>query len=257
MSVRLPGTLKLLFPTARRATLLAAMLGASSVFAAPKASGPPRCERCSDLPMLEGQFFQQEFLRKAFEEYVNWKLPSVPSGYEGTAKDFMVETITAAFSQYLNSPAGGGGGTAAAELGTDFDTCTLVFYVKDAQGRNVIDPKTKKPKSIPFDENAYRAKNCKAIADYLLAHENQHVADCKSQKRDLSSWLVYATYDARAYAAGMRNLRKSIAQLATRCGWEGSTHSTKKDAEGSDAPVIPTPEEVKTLAHALKTGGHK
>lgn len=239
------------------AALTASLLLTSPALAAGKSSGPPRCDRCRDLPMLESQLFQQEFLRKAFQEYVDWKVPSVPSGYDGTGRDFMVETITAQFNAYLNSPAGGGGGRGAAELGTDFDNCKLVFYVKDAKGKNVIDPKTKKEKTIPFDEKAYRAKNCKAIADYLLTHENQHVADCKSQKRDISAWQVYAAYDVRAYAAGIANLRKSIAALASRCGWQGSTNKTKQDSEGNEVDVVPTPDEVKKLAHALKKGGGK
>jgi len=237
--------------------LVAGLFLAAPASAAPKSAGPPRCDRCQDLPMLEAQLFQQEFLRKAFEDYVAWKVPAVPKGYDGTGKDFMVETVTADFNRYLNSPAGGGGGSGAAELGTDFDTCKLVFYVKDARGKNVIDSKTKKEKTVPFDEKAYRAKNCKAVADYLLTHENQHVADCKAQKRDLSAWQVYAAYDVRAYAAGIANLRKSIAQLATQCGWEGSTRATKEDSEGKQVSVVPTPDEVKKLAQVLKRGGQK
>jgi hypothetical protein len=169
----------------------------------------------------------------------------------------MVEQIIAAFNAYLNSPAGGGGGVGYAELGTDYDSCKLVLYVKDAKGKNVIDPKTKKEKTMPFDEKAYRAKNCKAIADYLLAHEKQHVADCTAEKRDISAWQVYAAADVRAYGAGIASLRKTVAHLATDCGWEGSTRATKNDEQGNPVSVVPTLDQVKTLALTLKKGGHK
>jgi hypothetical protein len=250
MSVRLSSALKSL--PLGFAVALATVLSTASVFAA-----PPRCDRCEDLPMLENQLFQQEFLQKRFEDYVVYKLPTLPKGYDGTAKDYMVEQIIAAFNAYLNSPAGGGGGVGSAELGTEYDSCKLVFYVKDAKGKNVIDPNTKKQKTIPFDEKAYREKNCKAIADYLLAHENQHVADCKSEKRDISAWQVYAAADVRAYGAGIANLRKSIAKLASECGWQGSTRKTKDDRQGNPVNVVPTPDQVKKLAQTLKKGGHK
>jgi hypothetical protein len=231
----------------------------SPASAAPKKArtGPPRCDRCKDLPMLEEQFFQQEFLRKAFQEYLDWKLPSIPKGSDASATQAMVDQITAAFTAFLNSPAGGGGGSGGAELGTDNDTCKLVYYVKGPDGKNIIDPKTKKEKTLPFDEKEYRKKNCAAIADYLLAHENQHVADCKNDHKDLSQWQNYAAADVRAYANGIRNLRKSIAKLASKCGWQGSTRKTKQDSQGEEAEVIPTMAEVKELAKALKKGGKK
>ena len=149
-----------------------------------------------------------------FNEYVVRKVPTRPPDFkgDGTGLDYMRATIIAAFNAYLHSPAGGGGGSGQAELGTDFDNCKLVFYVKGKDGKNVIDPKTKKEKTVPFNEDEYRSKNCKPIADYLLAHENQHVADCKSDPKDLSAWQNYAAYDVRAYAAGIKNLRSTDRQ---------------------------------------------
>jgi hypothetical protein len=260
MSVRLCRPLTFLPRTVGPALATAVLIWAPGVASgAPKkpATSPPRCDRCQDLPMLEEQFFQQEFLRQAFNEYLVWKLPPIPKNKDTSATQAMVDQVTADFNAYLNSPAGGGGGVGGAELGTDNDSCKLVYYVKGPDGKNVIDPKTKKEKTIPFDEKEYRTRNCAAISDYLLAHENQHVADCKNDHKDLSQWRNYAAADVRAYANGMRNLRKSIAKLASNCGWQGSTRKTKKDAQGEDAVVIPTMDEARKLATTLKKGGKK
>ena len=61
----------------------------------------------------------------------------------------------------------------------------------------------------------------------------------------------------RAYGAGIANLRKSIAKLASECGWQGSTRRTKDDRQGNPVNVVPTPDQVKKLAQTLKKGGHK
>jgi len=220
----------------------------------------PTCNRCKDLPMLEAQLNQQQFLHDQFNDYLTYKVPTRPANYsgDGGSLDYMIATVLAAFNAYLNSPAGGGGGSGAAELGTDFDNCKLVLYVKGKDGKNVIDPKTKKEKTIPFNESDYRSKNCKPIADYLLAHENQHVADCKSDHKDLSAWQNYAAYDVRAYAAGIASLRKSIAALAKECHWQGSNRNTKRMEGDMEVDVVPTPDEIKNLANAVKKkGGRK
>lgn len=220
----------------------------------------PTCNRCKDLPMLEQQLFQQEFLHDQFNDYVTHKVPTKPPDFkgDGTGRDYMIATVIKAFNDYLNSPAGGGSGVGQAELGTDFDNCKLVLYVKGKDGKNVIDPKTKKEKTLPFDEKDYRQKNCKPIADYLLAHENQHVADCKSDPKDLSAWQNYAAYDVRAYAAGIKNLRSAIAQLAKECHWQGSNKNTKRMENDVEVDVVPTPDEMKQLAKAVKKkGGRK
>jgi hypothetical protein len=259
MSVGLHRSLTVLADAVGVALVVGLLWAPSPASAVPKKTpgAPPRCDRCEDLPMLEEQFFQQEFLRNAFNEYLVWKLPSIPKGSDVSATQAMVDRVTADFNAYLNSPAGGGGGVGGAELGTDNTNCKLVLYVKGPDGKNVIDPVTKKEKTLPFNEQEYRKKNCAAISDYLLAHENQHVADCKNDHKDLTQWRNYAAADVRAYANGIRNLRKSIANLARKCGWHGSTQKTKKDSEGEDAVVIPTMAEAKALATTLKKGGKK
>jgi hypothetical protein len=223
------------------ALLVAGLLALPAAGAGKKKS--PTCNRCKDLPMLEQQLFQQEFLRDQFNEYVIRKVPTRPADFQGdgTGLEYMRATIIAAFNAYLNSPAGGGGGSGQAELGTDFENCKLVFYVKGKDGKNVIDPKTKKEKTVPFNEDQYRAKNCKPIADYLLAHENQHVADCKSDPKDLSAWQNYAAYDV-APTRRDQNLRASPS-------WPSATGRGRTAAEGrggEDVDVVPTPDEVRS-----------
>jgi len=47
---------------------------------------------------------------------------------------------------------------------------------------------------------------------------------------------------------GSASLRKSIAQLATKCGWQGTTKATKDDGQGGQVPTVPTPEQAAELA---------
>jgi hypothetical protein len=294
MSDRVPQALT----SAAAVVLGAALLFVSSVSAqtpqrgqqapaVPKWSGPP-CDSCEALPALEEQLFQQEFLKREFEKYGNKeKFPVPPDGYtrvtktpqglvvSGTATEYMVEQITSSFQSYLDSPAGGGSeGVAQAELGTDTDTCGLVLYVKGPDGKNVKG-KDGKPVTQPFDEKKYREQlNCDPIADFVLAHERQHISDCSGESLGAvgaargagiqpGDWSGFATYDARGYEAGIRNLRDAIAKLASECGWQGST--TPETERGKTVPTpeqaqnltqnkraVPTAEQIKSVAGALK-----
>jgi hypothetical protein len=258
----------------------------------PKWNGPP-CDSCEALSALEEQLFQQELLRDEFQKYASKeKFPVPPDGYtkvrktpqglevSGTATDFMVDSVTAAFQAYLDSPAGGGsGGVGQAELGTDTDTCKLVLYVKGADGKNVRG-RDGQPVTKPFDEKKYREDlACEPVADFVLTHERQHIADCSGESLqavggarargiDRNEWADFAAYDARGYQAGIASLRKSIAALAMRCGWQGSTNPTKPDGSSTvptpeqakdlgRRPTVPTKDQIKSLTDALRRGGGK
>ena len=68
--------------------------------------------------------------------------------------------------------------------------------------------------------------------------------------------MDYAAFDVEAYGVGIKQLRKSIAELARKCGWAGSTNETKKNpVRDQEVDVVPTLEEAKALAKAL--GGKK
>lgn len=205
----------------------------------PALAAPPTCDKCKDLPRLERELFEQEWLQREFHEYARYGKALPAGGAPGDSADAMVRQVTSDFNAWLKSPAGGGGGRdGAAELGTDWKDCKLVMYVDRGK------------KTVPFDEKKYREKNCAPLADYLLAHENKHVEQCKAHKgADLSYYANYAAFDTEAYGTGIRNLRASIAALAKKCGWEGSTRPTKKNPEdGKDEDVVPTLKRANELA---------
>jgi hypothetical protein len=234
---------------------------------------PEPCNRCSDLPKLNRELAQQMFLRDKFQEFIDWRLPPIakdPKDKDKSAGQMMRDWVTARFNEYLNSPEGGGGGFGQPEMGTDIETCKLVSYPKDDQGKNLKD-KAGNDITCPVSKDDIKSMYCPAVADMILTHEGQHQTDCKNNKKssqpvDLADWRNYAAYDVRGYQAGIANLRKSIAALAKskQCGWKGSTKPTKKlpmPPVGSDqkkdieVDVIPTPQEIDTLAKTL--GGKK
>lgn len=207
----------------------------------------PRCDRCSDLPLLENELFEQEFLLQEFQKLLN----NVP--YDN------VEQIQAAMQQKLDqwksSPAGGGrgssGGTSHPSMGLDLNDCQLTEYVKTTTtlpgGKRKTEWKPRKgdPKQI---EDRYRKAVCKEIADFVMAHENTHKAQCDAAggNVDFNNMFTFAQMDVEAYAAGIQSLRDSISNLARQCGWQGSSRSTKK-VGGKDMPVVPTPADIATI----------
>jgi hypothetical protein len=226
--------------------VLLALACASASFAAP-------CE-CKQLPALEQELFEQEWLQREFYEYaLGNKTPPRPTG-DQTGAEALAGQVLASFRAWLHSPAGSGGSRGGApELGTSWGKCELVAYRDAGRGR--------KPRyqEIPFDEKKFRNKNCDELANYLITHEQKHVDQCKkygdSTRVDINGWMDYAAFDAEAYGAGIKNLRKSIAELAKKCGWHGSTNPTKKNpVTGEDVDVVPTMEEAKAIANALGAG---
>jgi hypothetical protein len=172
----------------------------------------------------------------------------------------MAAQVLIDFKAFKRSPAGGRRGrTGKPELGTSWQDCSLVAY-KAVWVKEGKPPKSKlKYEEIPFDEDKYREKNCTELADYLIAHEQKHVDQCtknaQSGSRDINSWRDYSSWDVEAYGAGIKNLRKAIAKLASDCGWQGSTNATKKNPEdGEEVDVVPTMKEAKALAKALGKG---
>jgi len=231
-----------------------------------KPPAPAPCNKCSDLPKLYKELAEQQFLRDRFQEFIDWRLPPIPKDPKKSAGQAMRDWVTAEFTRYLNSPAGGGNGFGQPEMGTDIDSCKLVSYPKDDQGKNLTD---KDGNDITCPVSAQDIKNmyCPAVADMILTHEGQHQTDCKNNKKssqpvDLAEWRNYAVYDVRGYTAGIANLRKSIAALAKskQCGWKGSTNKTKKmpmpqgggqKPTDIDVDVVPTPQWIDGLAKTL------
>ena len=238
-----------------------------------KPPAPAPCDKCSDLPKLTKELAEQQFLRDKFQEFIDWRLPPIakdPGDKDKSPGELMRDWVTREFTRYLNSPEGGGNGFGQPEMGTDLETCKLVSYPKDDKGKNLTD-KNGNPITCPVSKDDIKAMYCQPVADMILTHEGQHQKDCKANKKaspplDLAEWSNYAVYDVRGYTAGVANLRKSIAKLAKskQCGWKGSTNKTKKmpmpQGPGQkptdiDVDVIPTPQEIDTLAKTL--GGKK
>ncbi|HVO31484.1 MAG TPA: hypothetical protein VMV18_12130 [bacterium] len=232
--------MKLLLPLMATASLLVPSLASAA-----------SCSDCKDLPRLEKELFEQEFLQQAFRQYANYEKNIPAKKGDETDVEALQRSVTADFNAWLHSPAGGGNRNAhgGAAWGTGRD-CNLVIYLP---GKN----KDGSPKTAPFDDAAqkkFRADNCDAITDYLLAHEAVHQKSCKDALDIFDDPRIYAADDVRAYGAGIRSLRKYIRTLAESCGWEGSTSETKTDAAGNKEDVVPTMKRITSGKDALKNG---
>ncbi len=251
-----------------------ALLMATSASAASKKkkkdaqSPPPRCDRCSDLTLLQKELAEQQWLRHHFEEYLSWRLPPGPKGDTDDRSTIqrMQDFAQAEFNAWLKSPAGGSSSSGQADAATQLDTCELMLPVRDANGQNkknkdgTLVMRVVKPAEV-------RAKHCAAMADEVLSHEGQHQIDCRANKKqqppmDMTNYRNFAAYDVRGYSAGIASLKKSIAALAKKCGWKGTTRKTKQKIpqvptdkrEDIEEDVIPTPKELDELAGALMGG---
>ena len=159
---------------------------------------PGPCNRCSDLPKLYKELTEQQYLRDKFQEFSDWRLPPIaktPEDMKKSAGELMRDWVTQEFTNYLNSPEGGGSGFGQPEMGTDLETCKLVSYPKDAAGKNLKD---KKGNSIvcPVTKADIKSMYCPAVADMILTHEGQHQTDCRAEQEDPrspSTWRSGAT----------------------------------------------------------------
>lgn len=256
---------------------------AAGVMLAPSAVGNAantgkRCDRCQDLPTLEKEVFEQEFLADLFRQYWTGKKPiPSPKCKDQTPTDAMVNEATDAFNQYLRGPAGGnrsaknmkgdpckqnvqnpcaGNATtfSTVPFETDFGSKDCDIVANEAtcvKGKPVVN----KHKITDKDGQDFISKTyCSQVSDYLIAHESQHKKDCQNGA-DIGEAHNYAMSDAKAYLAGVRSLRHYIAQKAKDCGWQGSSDDTKKGPDDEPMDVMPTMKEAKNLAKSL--GGAK
>jgi hypothetical protein len=237
------------------APLVVAALAAPLAGAAPKPKGP--CQ-CKDLPAMEQELFEQEWLQREFYEYaLGNKAPPPPQGKQTTA-DSLKAQVLSDFIAWRKSPAGGRTrrGGAAPALGVNWGKCEIVTLQLVKQNKQSA------VKERPFDEPEFRSHNCQEVADAFILHEQEHVKQCtklhdpsRPLRRDPGHWLDSASFDVEAYGEFVKAMRKSIADLASRCGWQGSTNATKKNpVDQQDVDVVPTEEEARRLARALAKG---
>ncbi len=156
--------------------------------------------------------------------------------------------VQAAFNAWLKTPAGGGG-AGEPTMGTNPENCQLVFYVKDADGHTSIQP---------YDEKAMKQRYCKAILDYMLAHEASHQRTCRAlgakNKAFLNAPDFVAADEVKAYEAGIKSLEKAINALAARCKEKGTTAKYRLDPnqEISPAKVYQSEDRVRRIADMLE-----
>jgi hypothetical protein len=200
------------------------------------------CDQCADLPRLYRELLEQEFLRNKFDSWV--REAYYPVSIEAMQSS-AVKALDAAASGNLygdlgrpQSGGGQGGASAAPAYGTDTKDCRLVEYVKDKDGKTVQRPVT--PEQV-------RAKLCKPLADYTIAHEGHHQQTCRAG--GLKKVEEFVKDDRDAYQIGVNVLRAHIAKLARDCSWSGSVNEKRPDGSA----VVPTPKEIASLKDATKT----
>lgn len=206
---------------------------------------PKRCDRCEDLPRLMQELKEQEWLRSKFYQYSPWE-----KGYQLTASDVedLQGRVQGAFNGWQKSPKGGGG-VGEPTMGTNPDTCKLVFYVKDTDG---------KTSTQPYDEAQMKARYCPTVLAYMLAHEASHQRTCRAlgakNKGFLSRPEFVAADEVKAYEEGIRVLEKAINDLANKCKEEGTTATYKLDTNQKITPakVYQSEEQARKIADALE-----
>jgi len=229
--------------------ILFAAMAAMSLL--PSRAGAECKPTCSDIVPMQKELWGQEFLQARFKKYLDYDIIPSPEAAGESMVEAMQHDAAAALSRYEQSPAGGGQkGNAAPAAGTAPD-CTIKLYLPNH-------------KTVPYDDAAYRKTHKCWEAEFLLAHEQQHVADCKGGAK-FDEYLGYAASDVRAYGVGVRRLRKLIADTAKSCNWRGSVNKDgsenvekKNPVDKQPEPVVPTPADVDEIINALSSAGrHK
>lgn len=140
-------------------------------------------------------------------------------------------------------------------MATDLNSpgCGFVTYVRDENGC----VKTKKnpagedePETKPITPDQLKQQKCLPEAEMMLAHEGVHQKSCKDlyksgRQAEMDSVKWFVENDRDAYKAGVKSLRKSIAELASKCGWQGSSHKFKPDG----SRTVPTPDQINELSN--------
>jgi hypothetical protein len=209
-----------------------------------------KCDQCSDLPRLYRELLDQEFLAEKFNSWV--KQSYYPRSIS-TVKRSAANALTAAARGSLYGvlkPSGSGGGPGAGPAyGTDLNNrnCGLREYAPPDPNDAGSD-EDKEPPSSPTTPEKIRAKECKPVAEAVIVHEGVHQEWCRGAYRSgktqvLESVEEFVKNDLAAYKEGVRSLRESIADLALRCRWGGSTNPVKPDG----TKTVPTPDQILKL----------
>jgi hypothetical protein len=216
---------------------------------------------CKDLPELVNEIITQSTLANIYKGWlVYMPIMSVKSMGDHAIKDYekLKQPNRSGIKGTLNG--------AHVELATDLDTCKVgkPTYNKAGEPTNlsgevvVLDlkanlddkgvPKITVPKdndqdykTITKKEYLQKKASCSALLEFAWVHEEVHVESCKNwSAKDKENVYVIAKDEVKAYQAGIDMLRKEAAELAKKCGWEGSAK-----------PHIPMPVPILARAQEL------
>jgi len=230
------------------------LLTALALLAAPAARADECHPSCAELHEMEYQLFAQEYLQEKFQHFVDGAVPSPgmmddPDHPGQKTPENLVEALQRQAAQDLSEHLGGPAGGAR----------------RQGRARRRDRPRLQDP-PVPAQ------RQDRPLRRQGLPQEPTRAGTRTSSSRTRAStwptarpgiklfdtYSAYAAGDVRAYGVGIRNLRASIAETASRCGWKGSTRKgapspTKPNpVDKKDEPVVPTPQEVKDLVSQLQ-----
>jgi hypothetical protein len=231
----------------KRTALLPLAGAAALILAATPAPGAKKkCPTCDDIPRMQRELREQEVARDAFREFTyDFKDNKVGMRRANSVKDLQAQHA-ALFKQMMGSGKSKGGGNVVAKpaLGLVAPDCYLVEYVGN--------------KEVPLDEEAYREKNC-VFADYLIAHEKEHVKQCEYAKANglFADWeksVNAAEREVKSYQVGIDLLEAQIAKLKSECVVSTYAPAPSDEAFASRPDIPELEREAQRAASALAKG---
>jgi hypothetical protein len=231
----------------RNRTALLPLAGAALILAATPAPGAKeKCPSCDDLPRMQRELREQQVARDAFREFTyDYQDRQTGMRRASSVKDLQAQHA-ALFRQKMSGgkSKGGGGVVAKPALGLVAPDCYLVEYQGD--------------KEVPLDEKAYKEKNC-LFADYLIAHEKEHVKQCEFAKANglFADWensVNAAEREVKAYQAGIDLLEDQIAKVKAGCVVSTYAPAPSDEAFASRPDIPELEREAQRAASALAKG---
>lgn len=228
--------------------LLASFASFAAAAIAADTASPPDCAKCSDIPKIERELAQQKAARDAFREFT---YDAVGPRQTAASVEALQAAHAALFSQMMSGGKKGKGKgrriVAGAALETDPNDCTIYEVLPNG-------------KKVPLDEGKYRKKLC-LFADYLIAHEQDHVRRClyahsQGLTSELGIPLNVAELEVKAYQAGIDLLEKQLAGLKSSCMVAGSGVPSLPPGQAL-ASAVDTPalqQEIQLIGRALGKG---
>lgn len=227
--------------------LLASLAPLAAAAIAADTASPPDCAKCSDIAKIERELAQQKAARDAFREFT---YDAVGPRQTASSVEGLQAAHAALFSQMMSGGKKGKGKgrrvVAKAALETDLNDCTIFEVLPNG-------------KKVPLDEAKYKKKLC-LFADFLIAHEKDHVRRCQyAHSQGLASEFAnpinIAELEMKGYQAGIDLLESQLAGLKSRCTVAASGPPPMPDqayASAVDAPALQ--QEIQTIGRALGKG---